>query len=356
MIADSVLANPPPFDDILSIFVEEDFKHFRHDPEVLTRHCYNFYAGYGAAFRPRSILEIGVRRGYSAYALVKGAAGAVQRFVGLDFQEEGAALIDSARKLLVDMGVPSVEIGTLDTQLSFPALNGSFALAHVDADHSTRGALSDLANTLPLLEPGGVIVVDDYDHPPVAAGVQALLAVLGPAARHLRIANYRGHMLIWPPTGMGHGQRLDLAAVFGRLPAWAARLIEIEDLVLAARQIAATDGTFALRARAAVCCRLLALLTEALQAPAWRSLPTGAEPGLHALLDRAQAIALFIERSPRAAACREALGELGGHIRYCRERIDTADDAVARALFGEFSLHAANFAGRVAAPLLMSDL
>src|SRR5216683_45122 len=94
-----------------------------------------------------------------------------------DFQEEGAALIDSARQLLVDIGVPSVEISTLDTQLSFPALNGpalngSFALAHVDADHSTRGALSDLANTLPLLAPDGVIVVDDYDHPPVAAGVQ----------------------------------------------------------------------------------------------------------------------------------------------------------------------------------------
>lgn len=356
MVADSLLANPPPFDDILSIFVEEDFKHFQHDPAVLTRRCYNFYAGYGSAFRPRSILEIGVRRGYSAFALVKGAKGSVERFVGLDFQEEGAALIDSARALLVGMGVPSVEISTMDTQLSFPALTGPFSLVHVDADHSTRGALSDLANALPLVEAGGVIVVDDYDHPPVAAGVQALLGVLGPETRRLRIANYRGHMLIWPPSGKGSGQRLDLATVFGRLPGWAARLIEIEDLVLAARQAAASDGTFASRARAALGARVLAALAEALQVPPWRSLPTGARPGLRALLDRAQVLALAIERGPRAAACRDALAELGGHMSYCRERIDTADDGTARALFGEFSLHAANFAGRVAAPLLLPAL
>jgi len=70
MLADSLLANPPPFEDILSIFVEEDWIHFQHDPAVLTRRCHNFYAGYGAGFRLRSILEIGVRRGYSAFALV----------------------------------------------------------------------------------------------------------------------------------------------------------------------------------------------------------------------------------------------------------------------------------------------
>jgi hypothetical protein len=123
--------------------------------------------------------------------------------------------------------------------------------------------------------------------------------------------------------------------------------------VLAARQVAASDGTFALRARAALCARLLAALGEALQAPPWRSLPTGARPGLQALIDRAQALALVVERGPRAAACREALAEVGGHVRYCRERIDTADDGTASALFAEFSLHAANFAGRVAAPLLL---
>src|SRR5262245_38586055 len=146
MTAQSVLSHPPAFDDILSIFVEEDWKHFRNDPDVLTRRCYNFYAGYGAAFRPRSILEIGVRRRYSAFALVKGAQAkggpsTVQRFVGLDFEEEGPVLLDGARKLLVGMGVPSIEIRNVDTQLSFPALKGPFSLAHVDADHSTRGAL-----------------------------------------------------------------------------------------------------------------------------------------------------------------------------------------------------------------------
>src|SRR5947207_15993952 len=117
MTADSAsLANPPPFDDILSIFVAEDWKHFQHDPDVLTERCYNFYAGYGAAFRPRSILEVGVRRGYSAFALVRGAAGAVQRFVGLDFEEEGAEMIDQARRLLGAMGVPPGQILALDTQ------------------------------------------------------------------------------------------------------------------------------------------------------------------------------------------------------------------------------------------------
>src|SRR5262249_9774931 len=148
------------------------------------------------------------------------------------------------------------------------------------ADHSTRGAFSDLLNVLPLLEPGAVIVVDDYDHPPVAAGVQALLAVLAPSTRHLRIANYRGHMLIWP-----NGQRPELAAAFCRLPAWAAALIEIEDMVLAVRQTERAIGVFTLRARSALAAELVGLLGEALDRkngdnPRRALLPTGAMPGL----------------------------------------------------------------------------
>jgi predicted O-methyltransferase YrrM len=356
----SSLANPPPFDDILSIFVEEDWKHFQHDPAVLTRRCYNFYAAYGAAFRPRAILEIGVRRGYSAHALVCGAAGSIERFVGLDFQEEGAEMIAGARDLLVRLGVASVEIRDVDTQLSFPALTGTFSLIHVDADHSTRGALSDLANALPLLEPGGVIVVDDYDHPPVAAGVQAFLAVLGPQTRRQRIANYRGHMLIWPGR-----ERFGPVEVFSRLPAWAAKLIEVEDLVVAARLLAESGGPFALRALSTTSARALAALDESRE----RSFPSGALPGLQVLVDRAVAIAMTAQNGPHAQACAEALAELRTHVRYCVERSEVSaspaftgaldlpahrdrDGATTRALLKEFSVHVANFAGRVAAPLL----
>jgi hypothetical protein len=268
----------------------------------------------------------------------------VQRFVGLDFQEDGAELIDGARRLIGGL-VPSVEIVDVDTQLAFPALAEQFALVHVDADHSTRGALSDLANALPLVEPGGVIVVDDYDTPPVAAGVHALLAALAPAPRHLAIANYRGHMLIWPGAG-----RPDLAAVFARMPRWAVRLIEIEDLVLAARQSNA-EGPFALRARAALAARVLGLLGDS---PAL--LPTGARPALEALLAQSRALARALghrlEQGPQAGSCREAMAEIEGHVRYCEERRGR-DDAVDCALLGEFALHAANFALRVAAPALM---
>jgi hypothetical protein len=354
------LANPPPFDDILSIFAEDDWKHFQHDPAVLTRRCYNFYAAYGAAFRPRAILEVGVRRGYSAYALVRGAAGSVQRFVGLDFQEEGAELIAAARDLLVRLGVPSVEIRDVDTQLAFPALTGSFSLVHVDADHSTRGALSDLANALPLLEPGGVIVVDDYDHPPVAAGVLAFLAVLEPQTRHQRIANYRGHMLIWPGSA-----RFGQVELFSRLPSWAVRLIEVEDLVVAARLLAETQGTFALRALSTTSARALAVLAETSEG----TLPSGALPGLQVLIDWSVAIAMTAQNGRHAQACAEALAELRNHVRYCVERSDISalpaftgaldlparrdrDGATTRALLREFSVHAANFAGRIAALLL----
>lgn len=46
-----------------------------------------------------------------------------------------------------------------------------FGLIHVDGDHSTEKALEDLVTLVPLLEPDGILVIDDTDWSTVQAAI-----------------------------------------------------------------------------------------------------------------------------------------------------------------------------------------
>jgi hypothetical protein len=59
-----------------------------------------------------------------------------------------------------------------------------FEVLFVDGDHSYRGALFDLSNCANYAQPNAVIVVDDYDLPPVFSAAQDFLA-LNPRWREL---------------------------------------------------------------------------------------------------------------------------------------------------------------------------
>ncbi len=59
-----------------------------------------------------------------------------------------------------------------------------FELLFVDGDHSYRGALFDLLNCANYAQPNAVIVIDDYDLPPVFSATQDFLA-LNPQWREL---------------------------------------------------------------------------------------------------------------------------------------------------------------------------
>ena len=113
--------------------------------------------------RPGSILEIGVRAGYSALAFLSACPGA--RYLGLDAENgqhggAGGPWTPWAVELLRPY---DAEVIVADTQaLASLSQHGLFDLAHVDADHTEAGCSHDLDLAFGVLAPGGAVLVDDY--------------------------------------------------------------------------------------------------------------------------------------------------------------------------------------------------
>ena len=120
-----------------------------------------------ATFRPRSIVEFGVRAGYSGWALSKGATdtGVVPTYVGFDsdIDQNGPVFVSHARKIISTVA-GAVEIRQADTRKLVPADIPKADLVHVDADHSYAGALHEISIASGAASPGGVVVSDDFDY------------------------------------------------------------------------------------------------------------------------------------------------------------------------------------------------
>lgn len=146
--------------------------------------------------KPKSILEIGVRAGYSAAAFLQ--AGHTKIFTGLDLNAGtwgGVMGFQAhAEKALGKYGVEATFI-TGDSQDLTALPGGPYDLVHVDGDHSREGALHDV--TLALDSGAKWVLVDDYDFiPPVAYGANAALRGRHVRAWHVWDGGYRGNLLI----------------------------------------------------------------------------------------------------------------------------------------------------------------
>ncbi|MHA2404344.1 MAG: O-methyltransferase [Candidatus Kariarchaeaceae archaeon] len=114
-------------------------------------------------FNPKSILEIGVRAGYSAYSFLSACPDAT--YVGIDAENgahggKGGPWMWWAKEILSEYQTTFIEA---DTQ-ELTEIDGEYDFIHIDGDHSTKGLLHDLKICWPVMK--GVIVVDDYDYLP----------------------------------------------------------------------------------------------------------------------------------------------------------------------------------------------
>jgi predicted O-methyltransferase YrrM len=133
-----------------------------------------------AARKPRRIVEIGVRHGYSAFAMLCAAPEAEYFGFDADVCTWGGvpgALWDARRMLRREFPRARISVKRADTAtpgLRLPAADVYF----VDGDHSEVAALRDMELCAAVAERGALLLVDDVEH---EAGVKGALARFGTA-------------------------------------------------------------------------------------------------------------------------------------------------------------------------------
>ena len=174
---------------------------FIHPDDVLSDyvHCgnyYEWYAGYASALRPRRVLEIGSRRGYSLAAMLL-ACDEIQEVVAFDNESYGVTVAELRANVARLKHRASVTAFAMDTQrIDRLPVDGVFDLIHVDGDHSEQGALHDLRLVANQLGPRGLMVVDDIIfYPSVMTAVARFLAE-NPNWSAEFVPSFRGHMLL----------------------------------------------------------------------------------------------------------------------------------------------------------------
>lgn len=161
----------------------------------LSENYYHHYFDQIKKFNVKSVVEIGVRAGYSAYAML--SANPTMKYVGYDIDSDneygfhsGAFQFASAM-LKSEFPKADLQFFVQDSQ-KLTKIPGNFDLAHVDGDHSFGGCTHDLWICSKAAK---ILLVDDYDFvPEVRDAVDRF--VEAHRFKHEYIKNFRGMMVV----------------------------------------------------------------------------------------------------------------------------------------------------------------
>jgi predicted O-methyltransferase YrrM len=180
-------------------FLQQDDPWFREPgfqmAEVLR--CYDEKYRLALLLDPGSILEIGVRAGYSAAAFL--TAAPLAHYVGIDNDTCWPGAYVRAQTLL-EGWTPSRHVRILkgDTQALERLPEGHFDMIHVDGDHSFKGTLHDLK--LAYAARPKWIVLDDYDNGPIVKAAAQEFLREHPLP-HIHLPTFRGDLVIQRAAG-----------------------------------------------------------------------------------------------------------------------------------------------------------
>jgi hypothetical protein len=144
----------------------------RGEDYLQDKRSYAWYWAIGRVLKPRVLAEIGVRFGYSALAIAKGADG-LRSFHGFDNELYVPGSITRAYDALclyapVDCAIHNLDTQTVEGDLGHWLPRTGVNLFHIDGDHTFNGADKDLWLAQRGTKQGGFILVDDIDwHPEV---------------------------------------------------------------------------------------------------------------------------------------------------------------------------------------------
>jgi predicted O-methyltransferase YrrM len=155
-------------------------------PALYARNYYQFYRVLGQDEKPRSILEIGTRYGYSLISMVLGGIDTVEHVVCLDNQSYGNTFDlpsqQVAEKNLRAVGYKGKAEFYVDNSRNLRehiSEDRQFDIVHVDGDHTYGGAKKNMHLAWPNVRPGGIMIVDDIDNKSVWKAVEECIDELG---------------------------------------------------------------------------------------------------------------------------------------------------------------------------------
>lgn len=138
-------------------------KLYQHSGQAAIKN-YSLYHEVCQQLQPQAILEIGVRAGYSAYAMLSSSPpGIIYRGIDLNQGTDGGVVgyIDYARQMLPKW-FPENDIKVVceDSQ-KLRNFDMNFTLCHVDGNHSYEGALHDIELCA---RHADYVLIDDVTH------------------------------------------------------------------------------------------------------------------------------------------------------------------------------------------------
>jgi Predicted O-methyltransferase len=133
---------------------------------------FGYFAAVAREIRPKTIVEMGVRFGYSALALLHGQGGTAN-YLGIDAMLDGCKHTNDIAKAVISKATTgTVEISEANTIDVRPRDLPSADLVVVDADHVNPDRELKIAQAI--LKPQGVILIDDVN---VASIYETILRV-----------------------------------------------------------------------------------------------------------------------------------------------------------------------------------
>jgi SAM-dependent methyltransferase len=136
----------------------QDTDTLQYGTNELAKNYYNHYLYFGQVYQPQRILELGVRYGYTALALLHGSKA--RHYTGLDIDADrlGTAGL-YLRRLVHELLGTELLLLVGDVRDGLPGHHDPFDLVHCDAYH--EDVRVELALAHRHVRSGGVVIVDD---------------------------------------------------------------------------------------------------------------------------------------------------------------------------------------------------
>jgi len=148
---------PKSIFEVVPSYIFREKETDEHRSYICSENYYEFYYAISKYFKPKTILEIGVRLGYSFASMYAGSFDTIKYMEGWDncsYVENSVEISKINLKNFI-----KCDFNILDIDSHIQIMKEYYDLIHIDGDHTYDGAIKDLELTKLHAK---TIIVDDY--------------------------------------------------------------------------------------------------------------------------------------------------------------------------------------------------